>query len=114
MSKKVLIAEDEGLLRRLIERVLTKHGYTAVLAQDGHEALRLLKDHPIDVALIDVNMPGGVCGLQVLDTIKREYPHVKTILTSGDVDSVYSHDPAKRPCIYLSKPFRMERLIDLL
>jgi len=112
--KKVLIAEDEDLLRRLIERVLTKHGFSVVLAQDGQEALRLIKLHAIDVALIDVNMPGGVCGLQVLDTIKCEYPHVKTILTSGDVDSVYSHDPAKRPCIYLSKPFRMERLIDLL
>lgn len=114
MSKKVLIAEDEDLLRRLIERVLVKNGYTVILAEDGQQALRLLKDHQIEVALIDVNMPGGVCGLQVLDTIKGEYPHVKTILTSGDVDSVYSHDPAKRPCIYLSKPFRMERLVDLL
>ena len=113
MSKTVLIAEDEGLLRRLIERVLTKHGCSVVLAQDGQEALRLLKDHQIEVALIDVNMP-GVCGLQVLDTIKSEYPHVKTILTSGDIDSVYSHDPEKRPCVYLSKPFRMERLVDLL
>ena len=113
MSKKVLVAEDEGLLRRLIQRVLVKNGYTVVLAQDGQQALRLLKDHQIEVALIDVNMP-SVCGLEVLDTIKREYPHVKTILTSGDVDSVYSHDPAKRPCVYLSKPFRMERLVDLL
>ena len=114
MSKKVLIAEDEGLLRRLIERVLTKRGYSVVTAQDGQEALRLLKDHQIEVALIDVNMPGGVCGLQVLDTIKSEYAHVKTILTSGDIDSVYSHDSEKRPCVYLSKPFRMERLVDLL
>ena len=34
-GKTILVAEDEGLLRRLIERVLTKHGYTVVLAQDG-------------------------------------------------------------------------------
>ena len=38
MSKTILVAEDEGLLRRLIERVLIKNGYNVVLAQDGEEA----------------------------------------------------------------------------
>ena len=48
MMKTILVAEDEGLLRALIERVLTKHGYTVVLAQDGEEALQLLEKHSID------------------------------------------------------------------
>ena len=43
MSKTILVAEDEGLLRRLIERMLVKNGYTVVLAQDGQEALTLLE-----------------------------------------------------------------------
>ena len=113
MMKTILVAEDEGLLRALIERVLTKHGYTVVLAQDGEEALQLLEKHSIDVALLDVNMP-KCSGLSVLTVIQSMYPAIRTIVTSGDIDSLYNHDPSKRPCVYLSKPFRMERLIDLL
>ena len=113
MSKTILVAEDEGLLRRLIERVLVKNGYTVLLAHDGTEALQLLKLHSIDIALIDVNMP-NVSGLDVLRVIQQQYGNIRTILTSGDVDSVYSHDVSKRPSVYLAKPFRMDRLLNLL
>ena len=113
MSKTILVAEDEGLLRRLIERMLVKNGYTVVLAQDGQEALTLLELHSIDTALIDVNMP-NVSGLDVLTVIQQQYGNIRTILTSGDVDSVYSHDVSKRPSVYLAKPFRMDRLLNLL
>ena len=113
MSKTILVAEDEGLLRRLIERVLVKNGYTVLLAHDGTEALQLLKLHSIDIALIDVNMP-NVSGLDVLTVIQQQYGNIRTILTSGDVDSVYSHEVSKRPSVYLAKPFRMERLLNLL
>ena len=113
MSKMILVADDEGLLRRLIERVLMRNGYTVVLAKDGEEALKQLEKHSIDIALLDVNMP-KLCGLSVLEVIQTNYPTIRTIVTSGDIDSVYSHDAAKRPCVYLSKPFRMERLLNLL
>lgn len=113
MSKTILVAEDEGLLRRLIERVLVKNGYTVVLAQDGEEALQLLGIHTIDIALIDVNMP-KVSGLDVLTVIQQQYGNIRTILTSGDVDSVYNYDVSQRPSVYLAKPFRMEKLLNLL
>jgi len=113
MSKTILIAEDEGVLRRLIERVLLKNGYTVVLAQDGREALEQLQLHSIDTALIDVNMP-VVSGLEVLTAIQQQYGNIRTILTSGDVASVYSHEVSHRPSVYLAKPFRMEKLLNLL
>ena len=113
MSKTILVADDEGLLRRLLERVLMRNGYTVVLAKDGEEALQQLEKHSIDIALLDVNMP-KLCGLSVLEVIQTTYPTVRTIVTSGDVDSVYSHDASKRPSVYLAKPFRMDRLLNLL
>ena len=113
MSKTILVAEDEGLLRRLIERVLIKNGYNVVLAQDGEEALKLLEKHSIDIALLDVNMPHK-SGLVVLNVIQRQHRNIKTILTSGDVDSVYDFDASKRPSYYLAKPFKMEQLLGLL
>ena len=78
MSKTILVAEDEGLLRRLIERVLIKNGYTVVLAQDGEEALTLLEKHSIDIALLDVHMPHK-SGLVVLNVIQRKHKNIKTI-----------------------------------
>ena len=113
MSKTILVAEDKILLGRLIKRVLQREGHSVILAQDGAEALNLLKQHVIDVALIDVNMP-KYSGLAVLEVIQSTYPEVRTIITSGDIDSVYSHDASKRPSVYLAKPFRMERLLNLL
>ena len=113
MSKTILVAEDEGLLRRLIERVLVKNGYNVVLAQDGEEALKLLEKHSVDIALLDVNMPHK-SGLVVLTVIQTQYKNIKTILTSGDIDNVYEFDVRKRPSYYLAKPFRMEQLLNLL
>ena len=113
MSKMILVADDEGLLRRLIERVLMRNGYTVVLAKDGEEALKQLEKHSIDIALLDVNMP-KCCGLSVLEIIQTTYPTVITIVTSGDIDSVYSHDVSKRPSVYLAKPFRMDQLLGIL
>ena len=113
MSKTILVAEDEGLLRRLIERVLIKNGYTVVLAQDGEEALKQLEKYPVDIALLDVNMPQK-SGLAVLTVIQTQYENIQTILTSGDVDSVYAFDVSQRPSYYLAKPFKMEQLLNLL
>ena len=113
MTKTILIADDEVLLRTLLERVLRRHGYTVIAVSNGTRALEVLQTETVHTVLLDVNMP-GLSGLEALDTIQHKWPHIQTILSSGDIDSVYNHDPTKRPDIYLAKPFRMKTLVDLL
>ena len=113
MTKTILIADDEVLLRTLLERVLKRHGYTVIAVSNGERALEVLQTETVHTVLLDVNMP-GLSGLEVLEAIQRKWPQIQTILSSGDIDSVYNHDPTKRPDIYLAKPFRMKTLVDLL
>jgi len=114
MSKHVLLVEDEPLLRKLIARVLERNGYMVIAKGDGTSAIEALQTQRFDIALVDVNLGIGVSGLVVLQTIKDHYPTIQTILMSGDVDSIQAYNPSKQPTMYLSKPFRMERLVGLL
>ena len=57
--KKILVADDEELIRRLVSDFLVQEGYEPLLAVDGDEAMKLFGEHP-DVALmiLDIMMPG--------------------------------------------------------
>lgn len=57
LMEKILIAEDDGELRRLFSRVLSKHGYTVVEVENGREALMLLENEYFDLIISDIMMP---------------------------------------------------------
>ena len=55
---RVLIADDDTVVRDVVRRYLERDGLEVAIARDGHEALRLLGTQRIDVAVLDVMMPG--------------------------------------------------------
>lgn len=55
---QILVAEDDKNTRKLMEAVLRSNGFSPVLAKDGQEALELLDSHHIDLAILDIMMPG--------------------------------------------------------
>lgn len=57
-THNILIAEDEPLSREFMTMLLTHAGHHVLAARDGNEARQILRDHPIDLALLDVRMPG--------------------------------------------------------
>ena len=69
----ILVVDDNPVMRVLCSRVLTRDGYQVLLAEDGVEALRLLKEQPADLVLLDVMMP-GLSGFDVLEAVRRLYP----------------------------------------
>jgi CheY-like chemotaxis protein len=73
MNKKILIVEDEKLIRDLYEIAFTQRGYLVDLAQDGQVALDklLIQDPQYDMILLDVMMP-KVDGISVLKQIKQQ------------------------------------------
>ncbi len=58
MAKKILIADDEELLRNLIKDFLSGQGYTIIEAEDGRQALDLFERENPDMVILDVMMPG--------------------------------------------------------
>ena len=79
---RLLIAEDELLLRVGIADALRKEGWTVDVAKDGEEALKLFGQGLHDVVLTDLVMP-GIDGLEVLRRVKRDHPAVEVIILTG-------------------------------
>lgn len=105
MAKKILIADDEERLRKLITDYLVREGYQVVEAGDGEAALDLFyEDREIDLAILDVMMP-KVNGFDVCKEI-RETSHLPIIMLTAkseenDVLNGFSYGADE----YISKPF---------
>lgn len=80
--RTVLIADDEASIVTILSEVLEVAGFRVVTAADGAEALERLASAAVDVALLDLRMPGKD-GLEVLQEIKRVTPRVEVILITS-------------------------------
>ena len=80
---KVLLAEDQSMLRDALCQLLQLQSDVEVVHQaaDGREAMELLKTNPVDVAILDVEMPYQT-GLDVLEWMKEHQPAVKVIIVT--------------------------------
>ncbi len=79
---KILIADDEHLIRDILSRKLTEVGYECLNAANGLEATERLDTHHVDLALLDINMPGKA-GVEVLQDIKIKYPDTAVIMVTA-------------------------------
>ena len=73
MSKRVLICEDDGSIRLLLSKLLTRHGLLADSVGTGAEAVERLRREPYDLILLDLLIP-EMSGYDVLDLLRRERP----------------------------------------
>ncbi len=80
---KVLIVDDESLIRIGLEKFVTKEGFTAITASSAHKALELVKEHEPDVALLDLKLNDTIDGLDLLEEIKESRPHIVCMMISG-------------------------------
>lgn len=80
---KLLLAEDQSMLRDALSQLLQLQPDVASVSQavDGREAMELLKTNPVDVAILDVEMPYQT-GLDVLEWVKEHQPAVKVIIVT--------------------------------
>lgn len=102
--KKILVADDEELIRRLVSDFLVQEGYEPLLANDGEEALRLFELHP-DTALmiLDIMMP-GVDGWEVCRRVRKHstVPIIMLTARSTEFDQLTAFDAGADD--YVTKP----------
>lgn len=83
MNKRcILVAEDDGSIRRAVSDALEAAGYHVLAASDGKKALELLLTQEIDLALLDINMP-LLNGFQLLKIIAKECPGTPSIILTA-------------------------------
>ena len=110
MVTRVLFVEDEADLRDIVVEALGVAGYEVTIATDGQEAIeRLSSREYYSVVVTDVNMPGGISGLEVAAQAATLQPHARVIVASG-------YQKAQLPPIpdsvrFLSKPYRYRQLL---
>jgi len=108
----VLIVEDNPDLRRVVQLQLKSLNYCTLEADNAKAALALLEIRQVDLLFSDVVMPGGMDGFELAGLASRQWPQVKTLLTSGF--SGGRHDAAlargAEAVQVLSKPYRLKDL----
>jgi len=114
-KKKILIADDEKIVRESLTDWLTERGYGVVTAADGDETLRLLNQGDgLGVVVLDVRMPGRD-GLSILEEAKKKYPALKYIIISGYPSVEVMTRGIRLGAIgFLVKPFDPEELEKLV
>src|SRR5216684_229573 len=79
---KILVIDDDHLVRLTLSRILSHNGYDVVTATDGKRGMSVLREEHPDVVITDLIMPEQE-GFQTIVMIRRDYPDVKIIAISG-------------------------------
>lgn len=109
--RHILVAEDDDAIRRSLQDALEGAGYAVETAADGEAALAVLLSRPVDLALLDVNMP-VVSGFKLLKIMARECPGIPSIILTArgeEQDRVKGLELGADD--YVVKPFSVAELL---
>jgi len=113
MGTKILIADDDPDIRDILKLTLEEENYEIIEAKDGEEALKIIRSKPLDLVLLDHNMP-KMTGRQVCNIIKKDLllQHLPTIMVTGKgeiSDKINGIDAGADD--YVVKPFEPKELL---
>lgn len=107
-SRRILLADDDPVIRRLLTSLVDKEGYTVVAAEDGREAYRILKtDADFSGAIFDMMMP-NLDGLEVIRYMRTEkrLMRIPVLMITSELDLKFTAASfAAGATVFLPKPF---------
>lgn len=114
LTPRILLVEDDPMVRELVDLILQSRGWNTVIAEDGPKALSLFEGGNIDLILMDVQMP-GMDGLETTRAIRRreEGSGLRIPIVAM---TAHALDEDRKQCLdagmddYLSKPIQMSAL----
>lgn len=108
---KILVVDDELSIRELFKETFIDAGYEVRLAENGNQALEILKDEPIDVIFLDLRL-FGMNGIELCREIRRNNP-ISLIYAITGWSALFEIDECRQAGFddYFSKPVRQELLL---
>ncbi len=111
MERTILVAEDDEAIRDIVCDALRAKDYRVLEAEDGREAFELLLREPVDLALLDVNMP-EIDGFQLLKLIEKECAGIPSIMVTARGEEPDRIKGLERGADdYITKPFSIAELL---
>ena len=111
-SRKVLVVDDDPVVRKSFDRVLSKKGYAVITAENGEEALRKLNEEKYDIVYTDIRMP-GMSGLEVAEQVKARKPWTPVVIITGyGSDAAEARAKAAGVASFVHKPLSPEMIED--
>lgn len=107
---RILVVDDDAMLRNLLADVLTHEGYIVDVAACGEDALARLDVQPVDLVITDVVMP-GISGVDVLRNARRKFPDLDVIVMTGYASVDTAIRSIRLGAVdYITKPFNIEHI----
>ena len=115
MSKgKILVIDDEDIVRLSCSRTLVPEGYELKMAKNGEEGLRMIEEDSFDLVLTDLKMP-NMDGIEVLANIKKKWPAIDVVIVTGYQTVETAVRAIKLGAFdYIEKPFTPDALIAIV
>jgi len=120
MSGRILVMDDEPMVRQVLKEMILHLGYEVVTASDGAEAVdayrrSLETDARFDAVIIDMIVPGGMGGLETARRLLEMDPYVRMVLSSGYSDQISFGEHRDHGFLAaLEKPYRIARMKETL
>jgi CheY-like chemotaxis protein len=117
MRERILVIDDDAVIRRLLQRLLAGRGFDVQLAADGEQGLALLREgEPPRAVICDLMMP-GISGLEVMGAIRGDERLMSLpvlMLTGEGFDETRGTALEHGADLYMTKPFSSYELLDAL
>jgi len=109
-KKKIMVVDDEHLIRWSLEQNLKKQGYEVCTAANGEEALAMVREEQPDLALLEVQLP-GISGVEVLQRLKEIDEEIVVIMATaqGGLETAV-HTMRLGAYDYINKPFNLDEM----
>ncbi len=110
----ILVVDDEAGLRRVLERILTRHGYRVLTAGSAETAYELLASEEADALLLDIHLP-SMSGLALYLAIIHRWPALegRIAIMTGDAEAEEVRTWLEHHrCTVIRKPFNLEQVTD--
>lgn len=113
MSKgeTILVVDDVEEQRIILSQILKKLGYKVTAVSSGEEAVKYMKNNPVDLLVLDMIMDPGINGLETYKRILELYPKQKAIIASGFSETEHVKETLKLGAgAYIKKPYNFEKI----
>ncbi len=110
---KILVVDDEYIIRRLLSEVLNDWGHQVTVVDNGYEAVRMAKKTSFDIIFSDVHMP-EMTGLEVVTLIRKFDQKVTIVMMDSYPDSLSELAKEKGAITCVHKPFDLDEIKEII